>query len=119
MKVLIVDDALYMRLTYRKIFAKPDAEVVGEAEDGFKAIALYQETKPDYVILDLTMPGLSGQDVLKEILEFDPKAKIIVVSAMGQDVFIKTCLQLGAKSFIIKPFKEKALLMLMGLSKKE
>lgn len=118
MKLLIVDDALYMRMTYRKIFENTDAEIVGEAENGFEAIAQYQEKKPDYVILDLTMPGISGQDVLKEILEIDPEAKVVIVSAMGQDIFIRTCLQLGAKSFIIKPFKEKAILALLGLSKK-
>lgn len=119
MKILIVDDALYMRMTYKKIFANTDAQIVGEAENGFEAIAKYQETKPDYVILDLTMPGISGQDVLKEIIGIDPEAKVVIVSAMGQEVFIKNCLKLGAKYFIIKPFKEKAILSLLGLSKKE
>ncbi len=118
-KIMVVDDALYMRVTYRRILEGTDVEIVGEAEDGFQAINMYKELKPDMVILDLTMPGLSGQEVLSRIKEMDSEAKVIVVSAMGQEIFIRDCLQAGARSFIIKPFKEKNLLKLLGLEKKE
>ncbi len=118
-RVMVVDDALYMRFTYRRILKDTEAEIVAEAENGYEAISLYKKERPDYVLLDLTMPGLSGQDVLEEILKIDPAAKVIVVSAMGQDIFIKNCLQRGARSFIIKPFKEKLLLTQLGIAKPE
>ncbi|MDO5111661.1 MAG: response regulator [Clostridia bacterium] len=115
LRVMVVDDALYMRVTYRNMLQGSDVEIAAEAENGDEAIAMYERVKPDVVLLDLTMPGMSGQEVLRRIMELDRKARVIVVSAMGQEIFIKECLQLGAKSFMIKPFKEKALLNMLGL----
>lgn len=105
-KVLIVDDAAFMRFAIRQILEKHDFEVAGEAEDGFDAINKYKNLKPDVVTMDITMPGLSGLESLKKIIAFDPDAKIIMVSAMGQENMVMDAIMSGAKSFIIKPFKE-------------
>ncbi len=115
LRVMVVDDALYMRITYRNMLEGSGAEIVAEAENGEQAVDMYEETKPDVVLLDLTMPGMSGQEALRHIMQMDRGARVVVVSAMGQETFIKECLQLGAKSFMIKPFKEKALLNVLGL----
>lgn len=117
-RILIIDDAQFMRFTYRRILAKTEAEIVGEAENGPDGVALYVQHRPDSVILDLTLPGMSGQDVLREIRRIDPAARVIVVSAMGQDAFVRECLEEGARSFISKPFKEHTLLLALGLEKK-
>ncbi len=117
-KVMVVDDALYMRYTYRRILEGTGGEIVAEAENGYQALELYPKIKPDYVILDLTMPGMSGQEVLEEIIKMDAEAKVVVISAMGQEAFIRECLQMGAKSFLIKPFKDNVLLSTLGLEAK-
>lgn len=106
-KVLIVDDAVFMRLTLKKFLSENDFEVVGEAVNGVEAIAKYKELKPDLVTMDITMPELTGIDALKAIIEFDPKAKVIMISAMGQENMVKQAIILGAKSFIVKPFNEE------------
>ncbi|MFZ5944955.1 MAG: response regulator [Bacillota bacterium] len=105
-KVLIVDDAAFMRMTLRKIFEKNGFEVVGEAENGAKGVEKYKELQPDVVTLDITMPEKDGIAALKEINAYQPKAKVIMVSAMGQESMVKEALINGAKTFIVKPFKE-------------
>ncbi len=105
-RVLIVDDAAFMRFTIKTMLSKGEFEVVGEAEDGKIAIQRYKELKPDLVTLDITMPNMDGINALKNILSFDPKARVIMVSAMGQECMVKEAIINGAKSFIIKPFKE-------------
>lgn len=108
-KVLIVDDAEFMRYAIRNILEKNGFDVVGEAKNGMEGVKKYKELMPDIVTMDITMPELSGVDALKAILEFDPKAKIVMVSAMGQEDFVKEAIINGAKSFIVKPFKEEHL----------
>ena len=108
-KVLIVDDAAFMRVSIRNILIKNGFEVVGEAEDGKVAVEKYKESSPDIVTMDITMPVLGGLDALKEILEFDPKAQVVMVSAMGQESLVRDSLLAGAKGFIVKPFKELGL----------
>ncbi len=105
-KVLIVDDAAFIRLTIRTILEKNGFEVVGEAETGEQGIKKYMETKPDIVTMDITMPVMTGIEALKKIREYDQKAKIIMLSAMGQESMVKEAITCGAINFIVKPFKE-------------
>ena len=104
-RVLIVDDASFMRQMLRKILEQNDFEVVGEAENGIKAIEKYKELKPDIVILDITMPEMDGISAAKEIIKYDPAAKIVMCSAMGQQGMVVDAVKAGAKDFIIKPFQ--------------
>lgn len=106
-RVLIVDDAAFMRLSLRMILERNGFEVVGEAENGAVGVKKYKELKPDVVTMDITMPVMDGIHGLKEIMEFDPQAKVIMVSAVGQKPYICEAVLLGSKSFIVKPFKEE------------
>ncbi|MDF2984957.1 MAG: response regulator [Eubacterium sp.] len=109
-KVLIVDDASFMRLSLRTMLEKNGFEVAGEAENGLEAIKLYKKLEPDIVTMDITMPELDGVQALKTILQLDPKAKIVILSAMGQEARVKEAIISGAKTFIVKPFKEEHLI---------
>jgi len=104
-RILIVDDAAFMRMMIKDILVKNGFEVVGEAADGFQAVEKYRELKPDLVTLDITMPEKDGIAALKEIREFDPDAKVIMCSAMGQQSMVIDAIQAGAKDFIVKPFQ--------------
>ncbi len=104
-RVLIVDDASFMRLMLKNILVQGGFEVVGEADNGQKAIERYKELKPDIVTLDITMPELDGLSAAKEIIKYDPDAKIIMCSAMGQQGMVVDAIKAGAKDFIIKPFQ--------------
>ncbi len=106
-KVLIVDDAAFMRTTIRMILERRGFEIVGEAENGEAAIIKYQECKPDIVTMDITMPKMTGIEALKVIRKLDPKAKVVMVSAMGQEPMVRESIISGAKTFIVKPFKEE------------
>jgi len=109
-KVLIVDDASFMRISIKNMISKNGYEVVGEAENGAVAIEKYKELSPDIVTMDITMPEMSGLDAMKTIVSQDPKAKVIMVSAMGQETIVRDAVLSGAKGFIVKPFKEDGLL---------
>ncbi|WP_088105102.1 response regulator [Halalkalibacter urbisdiaboli] len=104
-KVLIVDDAAFMRMMIKDILSKNGFEVVGEANDGAQAVEKYQELSPDLVTMDITMPEKDGITALKEIKSFDPNAKVIMCSAMGQQAMVIDAIQAGAKDFIVKPFQ--------------
>lgn len=106
-KVLIVDDAIFMRLALKSILEKNGFEVIGEAENGAAGIEKYKELKPDLVTMDITMPEMDGIEALKEIRSIDPKSKVIMISAVGQEANIRKSIVLGAKSFIVKPFKNE------------
>jgi len=106
-RVLIVDDAAFMRMAIRTILDKNGFEVAGEAENGQIAVRKYKELKPDIVTMDITMPEMTGIEALKSIKAVDPGAKVIMISAMGQEVMVREAIILGAKSFIVKPFKEE------------
>ncbi len=106
-KILIVDDATFMRTTLRLMLEKNGFEVVGEAGDGLEAITKYKELSPDIVTMDITMPNLTGTEALKEIRKIDPAATVIMISAMGQETMVREAVINGAKSFIVKPFKEE------------
>ena len=103
--VLICDDAAFMRVMIQDILTKNGYEVVGEAENGIKAVEKYTETKPDLVMMDITMPEMDGIQALKKIKEADPGATIIMCSAMGQQAMVIESIQSGAKDFIVKPFQ--------------
>lgn len=102
--VLIVDDALFMRLMIKEVLEKNGYTVVGEAEDGLKAVEAYNNLKPDIVIMDITMPEMNGIEALKEIKRIDPAAKIVMCSAMGQQSIVIEAIKAGAGDFIVKPF---------------
>jgi len=104
-KVLIVDDAAFMRMMVRDILTKNGYEVVGEAGDGAQAVEKYRELKPDLVTMDITMPEMDGIQALKEIKKIDPNARVIMCSAMGQQAMVIDAIQAGAKDFIVKPFQ--------------
>ncbi|UCC21169.1 MAG: response regulator [Promethearchaeota archaeon] len=107
-KVLIVDDAAFIRSRIKKVVEKIEyADVVGEASNGDDAIKLYKELKPDLVTMDLIMPESDGVKAIEEIMNYDKKANIIVISAMGQELTITDALDKGAKEYIKKPFKEE------------
>lgn len=108
-RVLIVDDAPFMRHVLREALEKCGFEVVGEAENGIKAIRLFRKLKPDVVTMDLIMPALSGVDSIKVLKLIDEEAKIIVISSSGQKSAVEEAIEAGASSFLVKPFKEKAL----------
>ncbi|MBN3526202.1 response regulator [Paenibacillus apiarius] len=104
-RILIVDDAAFMRMMIRDILTKNGFDVVGEASDGAQAIEKYKEHKPDLITMDITMPEMDGIAALKEIRKMDPSAKVIMCSAMGQQAMVIDAIQAGAKDFIVKPFQ--------------
>ncbi len=113
-RVLIVDDAGFMREMLRDILTEGGYEVVGEAVDGEQAIATFQECAPDLVTLDIVMPRKSGLAALKEILALDPNACIVMCSALGQEVLVMEALESGARDFIVKPFQPDHALSVVG-----
>ena len=103
-KILIVDDAAFMRMMIKDILTKNGYEVAGEAENGVVAVSKYGEIKPDLVLMDITMPEKDGIQALKDIKAIDSGAKVIMCSAMGQQAMVIEAIQSGAKDFIVKPF---------------
>lgn len=103
-RILVVDDAAFMRMMITNILNKNDFEVVGEAANGEDAVSKYLELRPDLVTLDITMPGMDGVTVLKRIREQDPDARVVMCSAMGQQAMVVEAIQNGARDFINKPF---------------
>ena len=105
-RVLVVDDAAFMRVSIKNMLTKNGYNVCGEAENGDIAVQKYQELSPDIVTMDITMPEKDGLASLKEILSAYPAANVIMVSAMGQESMVREAILSGAKGFIVKPFKE-------------
>lgn len=104
-KVLLVDDAAFMRMMLKDILTKGGYEIVGEAENGLVAVNKYEELAPDLVIMDITMPEMNGLEAIKAIRGKDPQAKVIMCSAMGQQAMVIEAIQSGAKDFVVKPFQ--------------
>lgn len=109
-KIMICDDAAFMRMMIKDILTKNGYNVAGEAENGLKAIEKFNETKPDLVLMDITMPEMDGIQALKKIKELDPAANVIMCSAMGQQAMVIEAIQSGAKDFIVKPFQAERVL---------
>lgn len=112
-RVLIIDDAAFMRLAIRRMLEKHGFEIVGEAENGNVGIKKYIELMPEVVTMDITMPELGGIEALKAILKHDPKAKVVIVSAMGQEEMVKEAVMYGAKTFIVKPIIEEHMVRIL------
>jgi two-component system chemotaxis response regulator CheY len=108
-RVLIVDDAAFMRMSIKNMLSNYEFEIVGEAENGLMAIEKYKELQPDIVTLDITMPEMDGLQALRVIKKLDPSASVVMVSALGQEARMKEAIIYGAKGFIVKPFKEEIL----------
>lgn len=104
-RILIVDDAAFMRMMIKDILSKNGYTIVGEAGDGAQAVEKYKELTPDLVTMDITMPEMDGITAVKEIRKMNPNAKIIMCSAMGQQAMVIDAIQAGAKDFIVKPFQ--------------
>ncbi|AEG59538.1 response regulator [Desulforamulus ruminis] len=109
-RILITDDAAFMRMMIKNILTKNGYEVVGEAENGAVAVQMYKEFKPDLVTMDITMPEMDGIQGVKAIRSVDPNANIIMCSAMGQQTMVMEAIQAGAKDFIVKPFQQDRIL---------
>ena len=108
--ILICDDAAFMRMMIKDILSKNGYNIAGEAENRIKAIEKYNETKPDLVLMDITMPEMDGIQALKKIKEADANACVIMCSAMGQQAMVIEAIQSGAKDFIVKPFQAERVL---------
>lgn len=107
--VLVVDDTLFMRVTISNMFSEWGYEVVGNAVNGKEAVAMYRELQPDLVTMDVTMPVMTGIAAVKEIIPEFPNAKIIMITALGQQKLILDAIESGAKDFITKPFEPEKL----------
>ncbi len=110
LRLLVVDDQLIMRMRIKEIAQEAGCEIVGEATNGKDAVARYQELRPDLVTLDIVMPELDGIEALRQIRQFDPTARVAMVSAINQADKLAECIRLGAVDFIVKPFKPAKLI---------
>jgi len=108
-KVLIVDDAEFLRVRLTKILST-DGHEVFEAENGVKAVASYKEIHPEVVLMDVTMPEMDGLTALKEIVGFDAKARVIMLTALGQESVVLEAVKAGARDFIVKPFEHERIM---------
>lgn len=104
-KILIVDDAAFMRMMLKDMIVKAGHEVVGEAQNGVEGVEKYKQLSPDIVTMDITMPEMDGLSCLKEIMKYDKDAKVIMCSAMGQQAMVLDAINSGAKDFLVKPFQ--------------
>ena len=104
-RVMVCDDAAFMRMMIKDILVKNGYEIAAEAENGLKAVERYPEARPDLVLMDITMPEIDGIEAVRRIKALDPNANVIMCSAMGQQVMVIEAIQAGAKDFIVKPFQ--------------
>ena len=108
-KILVVDDAEFLRVRISKMLSGEGHEIL-EAENGLKAVAAYKASKPDLVLMDITMPEMDGLTALKEIRTFDPTAKVIMLTALGQESVVLEAIKSGARDFVVKPFERDRIL---------
>jgi two-component system chemotaxis response regulator CheY len=108
--VLVVDDAAFMRSMIRDIFARGPFVVAGEAENGVEAVRRYKDLRPHLTTMDIVMPQMDGITALKEIVRFDPAARVVMVSALGQEALIAEAIESGASDFVVKPFQPSRVL---------
>lgn len=109
-RILIVDDAKFMRETLETILSNDGHTIVGKAENGKEAVALYKEFRPDLVTMDITMPIMNGIEAIKKIIDIDNEASIVACSALSQQKVVVEAIESGAKDFIVKPFDEHRVL---------
>ena len=103
-KIILVDDLSFMRDAIRHILEESNMNILGEAENGREAVIMYKKLEPDIVLMDITMPVMDGLESLERIRQYDPGAKVIMCSALGQQKYLIKAIQLGARDFILKPF---------------
>jgi two-component system chemotaxis response regulator CheY len=108
--VLVCDDAVFMRTMLTDILQQAGFTVVGQAESGAKAVEKYKELRPDLVTMDIVMPDMGGIDAVRAITSFDPGARVVMCSAMGQQALVVDAIQAGAKDFVVKPFQPSRVL---------
>jgi len=108
--VLVCDDAVFMRTMIGDILTQAGLEVIGEADSGAQAVEKYKALKPDLVTMDIIMPEMGGIEAVKEITTFDPQARVLMCSAMGQQALVAEAIQAGAKDFVVKPFQPSRVL---------
>jgi two-component system chemotaxis response regulator CheY len=113
-RILIVDDSFYMRTMLKNMLTDAGYEVVGEAPNGQTALQMAKETNPDLVTLDVILPDNTGLDVLKGIKQDNPDMKVVIVSAVGQEVIVNEAIENGALAYIVKPFSEDKVLETVG-----
>jgi two-component system, chemotaxis family, chemotaxis protein CheY len=104
-KILLIDDSAFMRLAIKKLFQEKDHQFI-ECYDAAKAVALFQSSRPDLVLLDIVMPKVRGVQILQQIKQEDPSAKIIMITAVGRESIVEQCKKLGVSDYIIKPFDD-------------
>jgi len=109
-KIMVVDDAIFMRSMLRDIFARGPFVIAGEAENGLEAVRMYHELRPDLTTMDIVMPQMDGITALREIVRLDPDAKVVMCSALGQEALIAEAIEAGARDFIVKPFQPSRVL---------
>ncbi len=109
-RIMIVDDANFMRMIVRDTLGPQGFEICGEAANGDEAVKLYQKLKPDLVTMDITMKEKNGLEAAQEILSKDPGARIVMVTALGQEKMLMDCLAIGVKDFVVKPFEAKRII---------
>jgi two-component system chemotaxis response regulator CheY len=113
-RILVVDDAIFMRKMITEILEENGMEVVGEADTGSGAVERFKELKPDLVTMDIIMPEMNGIDAVREIMAMDSNAKIVMCSALGQQALVQEALAAGAKDFLIKPFNPSRVIEVIG-----
>ncbi|WP_297536021.1 response regulator [Thermococcus sp.] len=109
-RILVVDDAAFMRMLLKKILVQGGHQVVGEASNGREAVEKYKELRPDLVTMDIVMPEMDGITAVKEIKKIDPNAKIVMITAVGQEAKVMEALKAGASGYIVKPFQAQKVL---------
>ena len=108
--ILIADDLSFMRMIQKDILTERGYNVIGEASDGREAVEKFRSLRPHLVLLDITMPNMNGLEAMRKIFSMDPKAKVIMCSALGQQNLIVEAIKAGVKDFIVKPFKPERIL---------
>lgn len=108
-KILVVDDAEFLRVRISKMLTGDGHQIV-EAENGVKAVSAYKANRPDLVLMDITMPEMDGLTALKEIRAYDPKAKVVMLTALGQESVVLEAIKSGARDFVVKPFERERVL---------
>ena len=111
--VLVVDDAVFMRTTIKRMLEDQSFNVIGEASNGAEAVEMYRKLLPDVVTMDVTMPGMTGIEAVEAIISEDPNAKIVMVTALGQQKLIVDAIEQGAKDFVTKPFNPEQIIQVL------
>ena len=116
-RILIVDDASNITEMIQSVLETHGHEIAGVARNGLEAIEKYKALGPDIVLMDLLMPEMDGIQAIRKILEYDKKAKIVVVTALGRPALMKEAVEAGVVGYVTKPFEIKRLLEAIEIAK--